>query len=91
MDPRLGAILSLIRYDDHGAWRDIVYQLSPSEMYVPYMNPDQTWSFRAYMDIGEYGFGALASQLHPGADCPGCGCAKACGHSASDVDRRDRI
>ena len=70
MDPRLGAILSLIRYDDHGAWRDIVYQLSPSEMYVPYMNPDQTWSFRAYMDIGEYGFGALASQLHPGADCP---------------------
>ena len=70
MDPRLGAIISLIRYDDHGAWRDIVYQLSPSEMYVPYMNPDQTWSFRAYMDIGEYGFGALASQLHPGADCP---------------------
>jgi primary-amine oxidase len=70
MDPRLGAMLSLIRYDDHGTWRDIIYQLSPSEMYVPYMSPDQTWSFRAYMDIGEYGFGALASQLHPGADCP---------------------
>jgi primary-amine oxidase len=70
MDPRLGAMLSLIRYDDHGTWRDIIYQLSPSEMYVPYMSPDQTWSFRAYMDIGEYGFGALASHLHPGADCP---------------------
>ena len=70
MDPRLGAMLSLIRYDDHGVWRDIIYQLSPSEMYVPYMSPDETWSFRAYMDIGEYGFGALASQLHPGADCP---------------------
>ena len=70
MDPRPGAVLSLIRYDDHGTQRDIVYELSASEMYVPYMSPDQTWSFRAYMDIGEYGFGALASQLHPGQDCP---------------------
>ncbi|WP_407525805.1 tyramine oxidase [Methylobacterium oryzisoli] len=70
VDPRRGTVLSLIRYDDHGTRRDIAYQLSASEMYVPYMDPAPTWSFRAYMDIGEYGFGALATQLRPGQDCP---------------------
>lgn len=70
LEPRVGAVLSLIRYDDHGTLRDIAYQMSASEMFVPYMDPAQTWSFRAYMDIGEYGFGVLASELRPGEDCP---------------------
>jgi primary-amine oxidase len=70
LDPRLGAVLSLIRYDDHGTPRDIAYQISASEMFVPYMDPATTWSFRGYMDIGEYGFGVLATQLRPGQDCP---------------------
>ncbi|AUC96269.1 tyramine oxidase [Bradyrhizobium sp. SK17] len=70
LEPRVGAVLSLIRYDDHGTLRDIAYQMSASEMFVPYMDPAQTWSFRAYMDIGEYGFGVLSSELQPGADCP---------------------
>lgn len=70
MDPRVGTVISLVRFDDHGTKRDVLYQLSASEMYVPYMSPDRTWSFRAYMDIGEYGFGSLASQLRPGQDCP---------------------
>jgi len=70
LDPRLGSVLSLIRYDDHGTSRDIAYQISASEMFVPYMDPVATWSFRAYMDIGEYGFGVLATQLRPGQDCP---------------------
>jgi primary-amine oxidase len=70
LEPRIGAVLSLIRYDDHGAMRDVVYQLSASEMFVPYMDPAQTWQFRAYMDIGEYGFGVLSSELRPGEDCP---------------------
>ena len=39
-------------------------------MFVPYMDPAATWSFRSYMDIGEYGFGLLATQLRPGQDCP---------------------
>ena len=34
------------------------------------MDPATTWSFRGYMDIGEYGFGVLATQLRPGQDCP---------------------
>ncbi|MFB9269195.1 tyramine oxidase [Bradyrhizobium erythrophlei] len=70
LEPRVGAVLSLIRYDDHGTARDIAYQLSASEMFVPYMDPAQTWQFRAYMDIGEYGFGVLSSELRPGEDCP---------------------
>jgi primary-amine oxidase len=70
LEPRVGAVLSLIRYDDHGTLRDIAYQISASEMFVPYMDPAPTWSFRAYMDIGEYGFGVLASELRPGEDCP---------------------
>ena len=71
LEPRVGAVLSLIRYDDRGTQRDIVYQLAASEMFVPYMDPAQTWQFRAYMDIGEYGFGVLSSELRPGEDCPG--------------------
>jgi primary-amine oxidase len=70
LDPRLGSVLSLIRYEDHGTPRDIAYQMSASEMFVPYMDPAATWSFRSYMDIGEYGFGVLATQLRPGQDCP---------------------
>jgi primary-amine oxidase len=70
LDPRLGSVLSLIRYDDRGTLRDIAYQMSASEMFVPYMDPAATWSFRSYMDIGEYGFGLLATQLRPGQDCP---------------------
>jgi len=70
LDPRLGSVLSLIRYSDHGTMRDIAYQMSASEMFVPYMDPVATWSFRAYMDISEYGFGVLATQLRPGQDCP---------------------
>jgi primary-amine oxidase len=70
LDPRLGSVLSLIRYDDHGKSRDIAYQISASEMFVPYMDPAPTWSFRSYMDIGEYGFGLLTTQLRPGQDCP---------------------
>ena len=71
LEPRVGAVLSLIHYDDRGTQRDIVYQLAASEMFVPYMDPAQTWQFRAYMDIGEYGFGVLSSELRPGEDCPG--------------------
>jgi primary-amine oxidase len=70
IDQRVGPILSRLTYDDRGEQRDVLYQLFASEMYVPYMDPAATWSWRAYMDVGEYGFGLLASRLLPGSDCP---------------------
>lgn len=69
-DQRVGPVISLVSYDDRGERRDIAYQISVSEMFVPYMDPAATWSWKAYMDVGEYGFGLLSSTLKPGADCP---------------------
>lgn len=70
VDKRLGPVMSRITYQDGNEQRQVAYQLSTAEMFVPYMDPSQTWAYRAYMDIGEYGFGALSSPLKPGSDCP---------------------
>jgi primary-amine oxidase len=70
VDKRLGPVMSRITYEDGSERRQVAYQLSTAEMFVPYMDPSQTWAYRAYMDIGEYGFGALSSPLKPGSDCP---------------------
>ena len=70
MDRRVGPVLSTVSFDDAGERRDVLYQMTMAEMFVPYMDPDDGWYFRSYMDIGEYGFGLLASQLRPGTDCP---------------------
>lgn len=70
VDKRLGPVISRVTYRDGNDARQVAYQLSAAEMFVPYMDPSQTWAYRAYMDIGEYGFGALSSPLKPGSDCP---------------------
>ena len=70
VDKRVGPILSRIAYQDGKDLRSVAYQMNASEMFVPYMDPAQTWAFKAYMDIGEYGFGALSSPLEAGSDCP---------------------
>jgi primary-amine oxidase len=70
MDPRSGLVLSLVRYADRGRERLVLYRGSLSEMSVPYMDPDPAWSFRTYLDVGEWGFGRLSSRLVPGIDCP---------------------
>ena len=70
VDKRLGPVMSRITYRDGNQKRQVAYHLSTAEMFVPYMDPSQTWAYRAYMDIGEYGFGALSSPLKPGSDCP---------------------
>jgi primary-amine oxidase len=70
VDKRLGPIISRITWRDGAQSRQVAYQINTSEMFVPYMDPTPTWAYRAYMDIGEYGFGALSSPLKPGSDCP---------------------
>ncbi|MCZ6672064.1 MAG: primary-amine oxidase [Verrucomicrobia bacterium] len=70
LDPRLGLIVSMVHYNDHGKLRSVLYQGSLSELFVPYMDPDVGWYFKTYMDAGEYGVGKLAAQLEPGLDCP---------------------
>jgi primary-amine oxidase len=69
-DQRVGPIISTVRYSDSGRLRPILYQGHVSELFVPYMDAHPNWSFRAYMDVGEYGFGSLASKLQAGGDCP---------------------
>ncbi len=70
IDPRLGPVISMVRYQDQGRWRSILYQGSVSEFFVPYMDADLGWYFRTYMDVGEYGAGKMAAPLEPGLDCP---------------------
>ena len=70
IDPRLGPVVSLVRYDDSGEMRSILYQGSLSEIFIPYMDPDIGWYFRTYLDAGENGVGRLAVVLQPGLDCP---------------------
>ncbi|MBA3510368.1 hypothetical protein [Sphingomonas sp.] len=69
-DQRVGPIVSTVRYRDGARERPVLYQGHISEMFVPYMDPDPNWAFRSYMDVGEYGFGNLASKLAAGIDCP---------------------
>ena len=70
LDPRTGLILSLVRYEDHERQRMVLYRGSLAELFVPYMDPDLGWSFRTFMDVGEYGVGPLSLPLTPGIDCP---------------------
>ncbi len=66
IDKRPGVVLSDIRADG----REMMYQAHLSEVFVPYMDPDEGWYWRTYMDSGEYGFGIFLSPLRPGVDCP---------------------
>jgi primary-amine oxidase len=70
VDPRVGTVISLARWQDARGPRSVMYQGYLSEMFVPYMDADYGWQTRTYFDTGEYGAGALASPLKPGVDCP---------------------
>jgi primary-amine oxidase len=70
MDERVGLILSLLRYDYDGRKRMVLYRGSVAEMFAPYMDPDSGWSFRTYVDVGEFGLGPMSSPLMLGIDCP---------------------
>lgn len=71
-DPRAGVIISRARVRDPetGVMRNVMYQGFSSELFVPYMDPEEAWYFKTYMDAGEYGFGLQALALEPLNDCP---------------------
>ncbi|NND69774.1 MAG: DUF4198 domain-containing protein [Halioglobus sp.] len=69
-DQRFGPVLSLVTHRDEQRRRSVLYQGHLSEVFVPYMDPDEGWYYRSYMDAGEYGLGRYASPLAPGRDCP---------------------
>ena len=72
LEPRRGAVVSLVKYKDGDRDRSVLYQGSVSELFVPYMDPDESWYHRTFFDGGELGH-ALGLARHPlqrGTDCP---------------------
>jgi primary-amine oxidase len=69
LDPRVGPIVSLVGFQDHDKLRSVMYEGSLSEMYVPYMDPDEGWNSRAFLDAGEFLLGGLIKPVGPD-DCP---------------------
>jgi len=65
-EKRAGPVISLVTYDR----RQVMYQGSLAEIFVPYQDPGPNWYYRTYMDAGEFGFGLLASPLTLGLDVP---------------------
>ncbi|KAH7514100.1 hypothetical protein FEM48_Zijuj11G0052900 [Ziziphus jujuba var. spinosa] len=72
-DQRVGMVISQARVRDSetGETRSVMYKGFASELFVPYMDPDDSWYFKTYMDAGEFGLGACSSKLVPLNDCPG--------------------
>ncbi len=69
-DKRVGPVISLVSYNDQCRDRLIAYQMTLSEIFVPYMPPEADWEYRALIDAGEFGTGVMLSTLVAGADCP---------------------
>ena len=68
-DARQGTILNRVGHQTENGFRSVAYEIGMSEMFVPYHDNDPNWFYRAYFDMGEYGFGNLATELRD-ADCP---------------------
>jgi primary-amine oxidase len=72
VEPRRGAVISQVQYLDAGRARSVLYQGSFSEMFVPYMDPSESWYHRTFFDGGEFGdtLGLASRSLQRGTDCP---------------------
>ncbi|KAK3224818.1 hypothetical protein Dsin_004680 [Dipteronia sinensis] len=63
----------MVEDSESGELRSVMYKGFSSELFVPYMDPDENWYFKTYMDAGEYGLGVTALPLVPLVplnDCP---------------------
>lgn len=71
-DQRAGMIISqaMVQDSETGGLRSVMYKGFVSELFVPYMDADEAWYFRTYMDAGEFGLGATSMPLVPLNDCP---------------------
>ncbi|KAG7584840.1 Copper amine oxidase catalytic domain superfamily [Arabidopsis thaliana x Arabidopsis arenosa] len=71
-DQRAGMIISqaTVRDSETGEPRSVMYKGFPSELFVPYMDPEEGWYYKGYMDAGELGLGPTAMPLVPLNDCP---------------------
>ena len=69
--PREGLVLYLVRYEDHGTVRPVIYRASLTEMVIPYGDPSPAQYRKNVFDMGEYGIGVLANSLELGCDCLG--------------------
>lgn len=71
-DQRAGMVISQakVRDSETGLERSVMYKGFASELFVPYMDNDEGWYFKTYMDAGEFGLGVTAMSLVPLNDCP---------------------
>lgn len=71
-DQRAGMVISraMVQDSESGELRSVMYKGFCSELFVPYMDPDEHWYFKTYLDGGEYGLGATSLSLVPLNDCP---------------------
>jgi len=63
-------IVSVARWVDGDDVRPVLYEGSLSEIFVPYMDPANSWYARNFLDAGEYTQGGLGKPMDPGVDCP---------------------
>lgn len=68
-DARQGTVLNRVGHKTDAGLRPVAYEIAMSEMFVPYHDNDPNWFYRAYFDMGEYGFGNMSTRLQQ-ADCP---------------------
>lgn len=71
VDPRRGAVVSDVRYADGGRERPVLFSGSLSELFVPYMDPGESWYNQTYLDGGEYAARGLPRTLERDLECPG--------------------
>lgn len=70
LDPRVGPVINLARFDDGANLRSVLYEGSLSELFVPYMDPADGWATRIFSDAGEFFNGGILKKLREGTDCP---------------------